>query len=172
MRRTLWWKEEPVDAEKILEFQKATWTMKHSAEPQLSFMEAYPRKLLTIFWPKAGLWQQEAVAWLLVVGICGAGKYGIPTSESWVVGRPHACAPGLEGWQLDAVLQRRQRPVQKHHQPTRKNLIRTRWTKRCSAFPSPSSHSKTLEVPRAETWSKNYLGLWIRGELENWAELQ
>ena len=86
-----------MDVEKILEFQKATWTMQHSAEPQLSFMEVYPRKLLTMFRPKAGLWQQEAVGRLLVVGICRAGKYGIPTSESWVVARPHACAPGLEG---------------------------------------------------------------------------
>lgn len=68
--------------------------MQNPAERQLSFLEADPGKLLTMFWPKAGLWQLEAVARLLMVGIGGTGKYEIPTSESWIVGGPHACSPG------------------------------------------------------------------------------
>ena len=39
--------------------------MQNPAERQLSFLEADPGKLLTMFWPKAGLWQLEAVARLL-----------------------------------------------------------------------------------------------------------
>ena len=95
--------------------------MRNPAEPQLSFLEADPGKLLTMFWPKAGLWQLEAVARLLMVGICGTGKYGIPTSEIWVVGRPYAFSPG-GGPNSDAVPQRHQKPVQTHEQTTRRNL--------------------------------------------------
>ena len=95
--------------------------MPNPAEPQLSFLEADPGKLLPMFWPKARLRQLEGVARLLMVGIWGTEKYEIPTSESWVVGRPHACSPG-GGPNLEAVPQRHQRRVQTHQQATRRNL--------------------------------------------------
>lgn len=124
----LWWKEETIEVEKILEFLRAKWTMQKLAVLQLSFMEAYPSKLFIECWLKAGLWQQEAVARLLVVGIVGAEKYGIPTSENWVLRTTHTYATG-EDQHLDAAPQRHPGPVEKHQQPTRRHLNQSQMNK-------------------------------------------
>lgn len=134
-RTMLWWKEETADVEKKPEFQRAKRTVHKLAVLQLRFMEAYPRKLFSKCWPKAGLWQQEAMA-------VGGGDF-----RGWEIWDFDIREKGSEettslcpGTRLEVFPQRHQRPVQTQQQLTRRKLTRARWIKRCrpSLFLLPS----------------------------------
>ena len=158
--------------------RKDTWVPKgHMDHAALSWAPAIFHGSLS----KKAAYHVQAKGWTVAAGGCGSTAGGgdlqgwkIRDSNIRELGSGETTRLCPRTWRLTLGCCPTEAPKAstEAHQPTRKNLIRTRWTKRCSPFPSPSSHSKTLQVPRAERWSKNYSGLWIRGELENWAELQ
>ena len=138
---------------KILDFFSAKRTMQILAVLQLSFMEASKKAVYQVL-AKAEFWQQ------VLMGVQrGFGKYGIPTSENEVAGRPHTCAP------------RKGCPVRccsKGAPKAKRETSSTKWEKsNVGSLPSPFQNTGGPLALEMEQKKKN-VRVWIRCELENW----
>lgn len=85
----------------------------------------------------------------------------------------HPCAP-RECQHLDTAPQRPWKPVEKQQHQLERPKAGSGQYSHASAFRSPSSHSKTLEMIGPERWSKKIqsFGLDVNLKNETWAELQ